>query len=113
MDIVNPLVFQDRFDFHLSYFRLVLAVQTHNQQEVQQVIGWTEAKLENTPKSFFYTILYLAYRENNQPEKAKQLLEHARYLFPSDIQLKNIDKKPTSQATQTMSNAESTSQAVK
>jgi O-antigen polymerase len=112
MDIVNPLVFQDRFDFHLSYYRLAIAVQTGNEQEIKEVIRWTEATLEKTPKSFFYTILYLAYKENNQPEKAIQLLEYARYLFPSDIQLKNIDKKPASQAKQTISNAESTSQAI-
>jgi O-antigen polymerase len=113
MDIVNPLVFQDRFEFHLSYFRLAIAVQAKNQQEIQEVIRWTEATLEKTPKSFFYAILYLAYKENNQAEKAKRILEHARYLFPSDKQLKNIDKKPASQATQTISNAESTAQAVK
>ena len=110
MDIVNPLVFQDRFDFHLSHFRLAIAVQTNNQQELQEVINWTEKTLEKTPKSFFYVILYLAYKHNDQVEKAQQLLDHARYLYPKDKQLANIDKQPTSQAGSTISKAQSTAQ---
>lgn len=108
MDIINPLVFQDRFDFHLSYFRLSLAVQTANQQELQEVISWTENTLEKTPKSSFYTILYLAYKYDGQLDKAQQLLEYARYLYPKDKQLANIDKLPASQAEQTTSKALST-----
>ncbi|GLS90890.1 ligase [Psychromonas marina] len=110
MDIVNPLVFQDRFDFHLSHFRLAIAVQTNNQQELEEVINWTEKALEKTPKSFFYVILYLAYKHNNQIEKAQQLLDYARYLYPKDKQLANIDKQPASQAAQTISKAQSTAQ---
>ena len=96
MHIVNPLVFQNRLDFHLSHFRLSIAVQTANQQEIQEVIKWTENTLEKTPKSFFYIILYLAYKHNNELEKAQQLLEYARYLYPKDAQLANIDKQPAS-----------------
>lgn len=103
MDIVNPLVFQDRFDFHLSYFRLSLAIQTENQQEIQAVVDWTEKTIEKTPKSFFYIILYIAYKHNNQLKEAQQLLEYARYLYPKDNQLANIDKKLTSKAEQTAS----------
>ncbi|PKF61731.1 O-antigen polymerase [Psychromonas sp. psych-6C06] len=113
MDIVNPLVFQDRFDFHLSHFRLAIAVQTDNKEEIQSVITWTEKTLEKTPKSFFYVILYLAYQHNSQPEKAKQILDYARYLYPRDKQLANIDKPRPSQAMQTNSNAQSTLPVVK
>ncbi|MCP4321150.1 MAG: O-antigen polymerase [Alteromonadales bacterium] len=98
MDIVNPLVFQDRFDFHLSYFRLSIAEQTGNKEEIQEVIKWTENRLEKTPKSFFYIILYLAYKDNSELEKATQILEHARYLYPKDGQLANIDKQPSSKS---------------
>jgi len=108
MDIVNPLVFQDRFDFHLSYFRLLLAIRTHNEQEVKSVIHWTEATLEKTPKSFFYRLLYKAYQADHQPEKAQQTLEYARYLFPKHKQLVNDNKQSDSQATQTTSSATST-----
>ncbi|WP_022940579.1 PglL family O-oligosaccharyltransferase [Psychromonas hadalis] len=111
MDIVNPLVFQDRFDFHFSYFRLSIAIQLNNPKEIQAVIDWTEKTLEKTPKSFFYIILYIAYKHNNQPEKAQQLLEYARYLYPTDGQLANIDKQLESQAQKTLSNAQSTAQA--
>tara|TARA_R110001583_G_scaffold69129_2_gene196176 strand:+ start:17145 stop:18866 length:1722 start_codon:yes stop_codon:yes gene_type:complete len=111
MDIINPLVFQDRFDFHLSYFRLNIAVQTDNQQELKSIIDWTEHAIEKAPKSYFYIILYLAYQHSNQLDKAKELLEYARYLYPKDRQLANIDKKPVSQAQNTISHAQSTSQA--
>ncbi|WP_413701235.1 Wzy polymerase domain-containing protein [Psychromonas sp. KJ10-10] len=110
MDIINPLVFQDRFDFHLSYFRLGVAVQTDNQQELKAIIDWTEYTIERTPKSYFYIVLYLAYKHNNQLDKAEKLLEHARYLYPKDGQLANIDKQPNSQATKTISSAQSTAQ---
>lgn len=110
MDIVNPLVFQDRFDFHLSYFRLSIAVQTGNQEEIQEVIKWTEKTLESTPKSFFYIILYLAYKNNNQLEKAQELLAYARYLYPKDAQLANIDKPPASKTERTQSQALSTAE---
>jgi O-antigen polymerase len=112
MDIVNPLVFQDRFDFHLSYFRLSIAIQTNNQQEIQDVIDWTEKTIEKTPKSFFYIILYIAYRHNNQLEEAQQLLEYARYLYPKDKQLENIDKQPTSKVKKIISKNQSTAQAM-
>lgn len=112
MNIVNPLVFQDRLDFHLTYFRLSIAVQSHNQQEIEAIIHWTEKTLESSPKSFFYVILYLAYQHNNQLDKAQQVLEYARYLYPKDRQLANIDKQPTSNAKSTISQAKSTAQAV-
>jgi O-antigen polymerase len=112
MDIINPLVFQDRFDFHLSYFRLNIAVQTDNLQELKAIIDWTEHTIEKTPKSYFYIILYLAYQHSNQLDKAKALLDYARYLYPKDAQLANIDKKPASQAQKTISQAQSTAQAM-
>jgi len=92
MDIVNPLVFADRFDFHLNYFRLSMAQRLNNPEEVQRVIDWTEKTLESTPKSYFYIILYIAYLNNNQAEKAQQVLEYARYLYPLDKPLANADK---------------------
>lgn len=92
MDIINPLVFADRFDFHFNYFRLSMAQQLNNPQEIQQVINWTEKTLESTPRSYFYIILYIAYLNNNQPEKAQQVLEYARYLYPLDKPLANADK---------------------
>ncbi|MFT6984244.1 MAG: O-antigen polymerase [Psychromonas sp.] len=92
MDIVNPLVFADRFDFHLNYFRLTMAQRLDNPEEIQQVIDWTEKTIESTPRSYFYILLYLAYRDNNQAKKAEQLLEYARYLYPLDKQLANVDK---------------------
>jgi O-antigen polymerase len=110
--IVNPLVFQDRFDFHLTYFRLSLAKQTNNQQEVQEVIKWSKEKLQTTPKPFFYILLYLAYQQNNQPEQAQQLLHYARYLYPRDLQLTNIDKPATSQAEKTSNNTHSSAQVM-
>ena len=92
VDIINPLVFEDRFNFHLNYFRLSMALQLNKPEEIQKVIDWTEKTIESTPKSYFYAILYLAYVNNKQEKKAKQLLSYARYLYPLDQQLANIDK---------------------
>ena len=93
IDIINPLVFEDRFNFHLNYFRLAMAKQLDKPEETQKVIDWTEKAVESSPKSYFYAILYLAYINNHQEEKAKQILDYARYLYPLDKQLANIDKK--------------------
>ncbi len=92
LDVVNPLVFEDRFEFHLNHFRLAVATRMHKTEEIQTVIDWTEKSIESKPKSFFYLILYLAYLNNQQPEKAQQVLDYARYLYPKDRQLANIDK---------------------
>ncbi len=110
MDIINPLVFEDRFNLHLNYFRLSMALQLNKPEEIQRVINWTEKTLESTPKSYFYIILYMAYLNNNQAEKAKQVLDYARYLYPLDQPLANADKtfkhaKSTSSANPTLSEA--------
>ena len=92
MDVINPLVFEDRFNFHLNYFRLSMALRLNKPEEIQKVIDWTEKTVETSPKSYFYLLLYLAYSNNQQAEKAEQLLNYARYLYPRDKQLANIDK---------------------
>ena len=94
LDIVNPLVFEDRFTFHLNYFRLSMAIQRHKPEEIEKIINETEAVIKEKPFPYFYAILYLAYANNNQQEKAEQTLNYARYLYPRDKQLANIDKKP-------------------
>ena len=89
MDIINPLVFEDRFNFHFNYFRLSMAIQNNRPDEIKQVIAWTEDSLKEAPKSYFYIILYIAYLNNQQPEKAEQILQYARYLYPLDRGLSN------------------------
>ncbi|ABM02230.1 O-antigen polymerase [Psychromonas ingrahamii 37] len=97
LDVVNPLVFADRFEFHLNNFRLRLASQMDQPEDLQKIIDSTEKTIESKPKAFFYTILYFAYLNNQQPEKAQKTLDYALYLYPEDHQLANIDKQ-TSQA---------------
>lgn len=111
MDIINPLVLQDKLDFHLSYFRLSLAIKNHNEKELHEVIGWTNAKIEKAPKSYFYVLLYLAYKHSAQIEKAQQTLDYARYLYPREKQLINLDK-PPSLAKKTVSDAKSSESMV-
>lgn len=91
LNIINPVVFEDRFNFHLNYFRLSMALRLNKQDEVKKVIEWTESIIETRPKSFFYIILYAAYINNNQVEEAKQVLDYARYLYPLDQQLVNAE----------------------
>jgi O-antigen polymerase len=91
-DIINPLVFENNFNFHLNYFRLSMAARMNKPDEIQKVINWTEDTIKSTPKSYFYALLYLAYINHNQKEKAEQVLAYARYLYPLDKQLANIDK---------------------
>jgi len=71
LDITNPLVFQDRFEFHLNYFRLMLAIKMHKPEEIQIVINQTELLLKSTPKSYLYALLYLAYMNNEQSTTRK------------------------------------------
>ncbi|WP_028863554.1 PglL family O-oligosaccharyltransferase [Psychromonas aquimarina] len=112
MDIINPLVFEDRFEFHLNYFRLSMAIRLNKAEEIQSVIDSTKKVLEVKPKSFFYIILYLAYINNNQVEKAKEVLDYARYLYPRDKQLADIDKpvKQTESSSSAQKSAASSSQ---
>ena len=92
VDIINPLVFQDRLDFYLSSFRLSIAMQTKNYQDIKEVIAWAKNKLEDTPEPSFYNLLYLAYKHNNQSIEAQKVLDHARYLYPKNEQLANAEK---------------------
>ncbi|WP_354625461.1 Wzy polymerase domain-containing protein [Psychromonas sp. MME2] len=92
MDIVNPLVFADRFNFHLTYFRLVMAIQRKDAEEIQKIIAWTNDTVKETPRSYFYIILYHAYMSSGQSQKAQEILGYARYLYPLDNALANIDK---------------------
>lgn len=90
MDIVNPLVFADRFNYHLSYFRLALAVHRQDKKEILQIIEWTRETLSQTPKTYFYILLHQAYVSNEMPEKAQETLDYALYLYPKDKQFKSI-----------------------
>jgi O-antigen polymerase len=105
LDIVNPLVFEDRFEFHLNNFRLRVASQMHKPEEIQKVIDSTKKTIESKPKAFFYLILYYAYLNNQQPEKAQQTLDYAHYLYPLDSQLANIDKKTSEAASSSSTQA--------
>jgi len=95
LDIVNPLVFEDRFTFHLNYFRLSMAIQRHKPEEIQAIINETEKIIEEKPRPYFYIILYIAYSNLGKKEQANTVLQYARYLFPRDSQLANINKQPT------------------
>ncbi|MEL0659753.1 Wzy polymerase domain-containing protein [Psychromonas arctica] len=103
LSIVNPLVFDNNISFHLYNFRLTSAMNTGNTEELKQVTLALEKTVYNTPKPFFYHLLYLAYKHNNQPEQAVEVLNYARYLFPGDKGLRNADKPKeiTSEATST------------
>ena len=92
LDIVNPIVFENKLNFHLNYYRLLAAEQLHKPEEARKIITWTEEILKNKPHSYFYVILYRAYINNNEVEKANKLLSYARYLYPADYVLANVDK---------------------
>ena len=84
-----------------------MAIQQNKPKEIQKIINETKEIIKTKPKSFFYFILYLAYLNNNQADKAKQTLDYARYLYPSDLQLANIDK-PRKNIDNSTSKAQST-----
>ena len=89
MDIVNPLVFDNNFLFHLYNFRLKNAVEAGNKVEIEKTIVEIEKQITHTPKAYFYHLLYLAYKYDDQPNKATKILNYARYLYPNDKRLKN------------------------
>lgn len=104
MHIVNPLVFETNFLFHLYNFRLANAIQTGNKVEIESVITELEKTVQRSPKPFFFHILYIAYQNDGQLKKALQTLDYARYLYPKNKALENADK-----VKKAISNAVSTS----
>ena len=106
--IINPLVFENNFSFHLYNFRLMNAIQTGNKAEIEKVTLGLEEIIYSSPKPFFYHLLYIAYSNNGQPDRAIEILDYARYLYPGDKGLKNADK-PTAIPSEAVSTASNTS----
>jgi len=110
MDIVNPLVLDNKFSYHLSSFRLNIAVQTGNKEELNRVIHELEETITRQPKPYLYYFLYLAYKHNDQIEEATETLAYALYLYPGDKGLQNADKvKSASEASGTIATEQSMS----
>ena len=90
LNIANPIVFQERFMFHINYFRLKLSVQARNHAEIQSIIEDTKIAIDVSPKPYFYALLYYAYMSHAQKNEAELLRDHARYLFPTDKQIMKL-----------------------
>ncbi|MDA7747055.1 PglL family O-oligosaccharyltransferase [Psychromonas sp.] len=110
MNIVNPLVFDNNFSFHLYNFRLNVATQQDNKIEIAKIVSELEETVIASPKPYYLHLLYLAYKTSNQPEKATATLDYARYLYPGDMNLKNADKAPSSNALSTAVDTKNISQ---
>lgn len=92
LSITNPLVFEDRIEFYINYYRLVIATKKNNLEEIQSIARQTEDTIQKAPKSYFYHLLYATLMYSGKQEKAREVLDYARYLYPLDPQLANADK---------------------
>ena len=92
LDVANPLVFQDRFVFHINYFRLQLAIKARDHAEIKSIIEDTKVAISTSPKPYFYVLLYHAYMSHAQKKEAEEQRDLARYLFPADKQIMQLGK---------------------
>jgi len=92
MSIVNPLVFENNFSFHLYNFRLSRAMQSANKSEVDLITNELQETIKHSPKPFFYQLLFIAYQYNGEQKKAIDTLNYARYLYPGNKQLLNANR---------------------
>ena len=92
LNINNPLVFENRTEFYINYYRLVAAIKNSNLEEIQSIARQTENSIKKDPKPYFYHLLYAALMYSGEAEKAREILAYARYLYPLDPQLASADK---------------------
>ncbi|AGH82185.1 O-antigen polymerase [Psychromonas sp. CNPT3] len=89
--IINPFVFQSRIEYHFSNYRLALAIQAKRPLEIIKLIKVVEKKIKTTPRAYYYLLLYTAYSKTDQNKKATEILAQARYLFPLNEHILQLD----------------------
>ena len=78
----NPGALRKKYDVHAMTLHLNIAKKTKNKDGLQNYIQWAEKYVKHSPYPFIYYDLAKAYEAIGDKEKAWEVYNKARYLFP-------------------------------
>ena len=79
----NPKSWHKKYDTIVMTLRLNIARKTKNSDELQDYIQWAEGYAKHSPYPFIYYDLAKAYEAIGDKEKAWEVYNYAKYLFPN------------------------------
>ena len=79
----NPKSWHKKYDTIVMTLRLNIARKTKNSEGLQDYIQWAEGYVKHSPYSFIYYDLAKAYEAIGKKEKAWEVYNKAKYLFPN------------------------------
>ena len=79
----NPQSWHKKYDTIVMTLRLNIAGKTKNREGFQDYIQWAESYLKHSPYPFIYYDLAKAYEAIGNKEKAWEVYNKAKYLFPN------------------------------
>ncbi|GAA3715856.1 Wzy polymerase domain-containing protein [Oceanisphaera sediminis] len=100
----NPLAWLTRLEFNAMSLRLAVGSAQQNTEELQAYVDWGRQFVRHTPRANIYYNMALALNRLDRPQEADELLQEARYYYPSDASLQQDN---ISQALQTLSQGRS------
>jgi len=78
----NPKSLHRKFDTQSRRIHLNFAIKTRNNEVLQDFIQWAEKYVKHSPYPFIYYDLAKAYEAIGDKEKAWEVYNYAKYLFP-------------------------------
>ena len=78
----NPKSLHRKFDTQSRRIHLNFAIKTRNNEVLQDFIQWAEGYVKHSPYPFIYYDLAKAYEAIGKKEKAWEVYNKAKYLFP-------------------------------
>jgi O-antigen polymerase len=79
----NPGSWHKKYDTIVMTLRLNIAMKTKNSEGFQDYIQWAEGYVKHSPYPFIYYDLAKAYEAIGDKEKAWEVYNYAKYLFPN------------------------------
>ena len=79
----NPNSLHKKFDTQSRRIHLNFAIKTRNNEVLQDFIQWAEKYVKHSPYPFIYYDLAIAYEAIGDREKAWEVYNTAKYLFPN------------------------------
>ena len=79
----NPNSLHKKFDTQSRRIHLNFAIKTRNNEVLQDFIQWAEKYVKHSPYPFIYYDLAKAYEAIGDKEKAWEVYNYAKYLFPN------------------------------
>ena len=79
----NPKSLHRKFDTQSRRIHLNFAIKTRNNEVLQDFIQWAEKYVKHSPYPFIYYDLAKAYEAIGDKEKAWEVYNYAKYLFPN------------------------------